>query len=138
MQDSRDVWSPLALPTKPDAQYVSPKAELVLEVGGGKTPLYSFDEVLTTIRYQGRPGNLLRNDELASHVYYAPGSQRGAKSALVDLIGVSHILCAGNLLGGQESWPGFWQPQFCFQKYFLFHTKLQLQFHRAIEHFRLH
>ena len=110
VQDSRDVWSPLALPTKPDAQYVSPKAELVLEVGGGKTPLYSFDEVLTTIRYQGRPGNLLRNDELASHVYYAPGSQKGAKSALVDLIGVSHILCAGNLLGGQESWPGFWQP----------------------------
>ena len=110
VQDSRDVWSPLALPTKPDAQYVSPKAELVLEAGRAKTPLYSFDEVLTMIRYQGRPGNLLRNDELVSHVYYAPGSQKCAKSALVDLIGVSHILCAGNLLGGQESWPGFWQP----------------------------
>ena len=65
VRDSRVVWSPLALPTQPDAQYVSPKAELVLEAGRGQTPLYSFDEVLTTIRYQGRPDNLLRNDKVA-------------------------------------------------------------------------
>ena len=49
VRDSRVVWSPLALPTQPDAQYVSPKAELVLEAGRGQTPLYSFDEVLTTM-----------------------------------------------------------------------------------------